>query len=86
MDNADPSKTTFRAIEINNYNALALLVEGVVIDSEGVIVDDSNAPARMLWIPGVQGTTNMVANLIWLRITPSRSPTSCFGSTPPKTM
>ena len=61
VDNADPSKTTVSAIEINNYNALALLIEGVVIDTEGVIVDDSNAPARMLWIPGVQGTTNMVA-------------------------
>ena len=62
VDNADPSKVTLSAIEINNYNALALLIEGVTIDSEGVIVDDSNAPARMLWIPGVQGTTNMVAS------------------------
>ena len=62
VDNADPSKVTLSAIEINNYNALALLVEGVTIDSEGVIGDDSNAPARMLWIPGVQGTTNMVAS------------------------
>ena len=61
VDNADPSKVTLSAIEINNYNALALLVEGVTIDSEGVIVDDSDAPARMLWIPGVQGTTNVAA-------------------------
>ena len=41
VDNADPSKVTLSSIEINNYNALALLVEGVMIDSEGVIVDDS---------------------------------------------
>lgn len=61
IDNADPGQTTLSAIEINNYKGLALLVEGVTIDSEGVIVDDSNACARMLFIPGVQGTTSVVA-------------------------
>jgi hypothetical protein len=59
VNNADPEQTTLSAIEINNYFGLPLLVEGVTIDNEGVIIDDSNAPARMLFIPGVQGTTNV---------------------------
>jgi hypothetical protein len=61
VNNADPAQTTQSAIEINNYSDLALLVEGVTIDSEGVIVDDSDACVRMLYIPGVQGTTTVVA-------------------------
>jgi hypothetical protein len=59
VHNADPIKTTLSAIEINNYKGLALLVEGVTIDTEGVIVNDDNACVRMLYIPGVQGTTNV---------------------------
>jgi hypothetical protein len=61
VNNADPSKATQSAIEINNYNRLALLIEGVTIDNEGGIVDDANACVRMLFIPGVQGTTNVAA-------------------------
>jgi hypothetical protein len=59
VDNADPSRTTLSAIEINNYKGLALLVEGVTIDNEGGIIDDADACIRMLYIPGVQGTTTM---------------------------
>jgi hypothetical protein len=59
LNNADPEQTTLSAIEINNYLGLALLVEGVNIDSEGTIVDDADACVRMLYIPGVQGTTNV---------------------------
>lgn len=59
LKNADPAKVTLSAIEINNYQRLALFIEGVTIDSEGVIIDDADAPVRMLYIPGVQGTTNM---------------------------
>jgi hypothetical protein len=59
VDNADPAQMTSNAIEINNYKGLALLVEGVTIDTEGGIVDDANACVRMLYIPGVQGTTNL---------------------------
>jgi len=56
VNNADPEQTTLSEIEINNYYGLALLVEGVTIDNEGTIIDDGDAPARMLFIPGVQGT------------------------------
>jgi hypothetical protein len=59
INNADPTKVTLSAIEINNYLGLPLLMEGVTIDAQGTIIDDSNAPARMLFIPGVQGTTNV---------------------------
>ena len=59
INNADPTQTTLSAIEINNYDGLALMVEGVTIDSEGIIVDDADACVRMLYIPGVQGTTSM---------------------------
>jgi hypothetical protein len=61
VNNADPGKVTLSAIEINNYKGLALLVEGVTIDTEGQIVDDDNACVRMLFIPGAQGTTNVTA-------------------------
>lgn len=61
LNNADPAQTTLSAIEINNYKELALFIEGVTIDSEGTIIDDSDAPVRMLYIPGVQGTTTNVA-------------------------
>jgi hypothetical protein len=61
VNNADPTKVTLSAIEINNYKGLALLVEGVTIDNEAQIVDDANACVRMLYIPGVQGTTNVTA-------------------------
>jgi hypothetical protein len=57
--NADPEQTTLSAIEINNYYGLALLVEGVTIDNEGVIINDADACVRMLYIPGVQGTTTV---------------------------
>jgi hypothetical protein len=60
VNNADPSQTTLSAIEINNYLGLALLVEGVTIDAEGVIINDADACVRMLYIPGVQGTTTTV--------------------------
>jgi hypothetical protein len=60
LNNADPAQVTLSAIEINNYLGLALLVEGVTIDSEGVIVDDADACVRMLYIPGVQGTNSVV--------------------------
>jgi hypothetical protein len=59
IDNADPSKVTQSSIEINNYAGLALLVEGVTIDTEGVIVNDADACVRMLFIPGVQGTNRV---------------------------
>lgn len=59
VNNADPKQTTQSAIEINNYDGLALLVEGVTIDNEGVIINDADAPMRMLYIPGVQGTTSV---------------------------
>ena len=61
VQNADPSKVTLSAVEINNYKGLALLLEGVTLDNEAQIVDDSNACVRMLFIPGVQGTTNIKA-------------------------
>ena len=61
VNNADPEKTTLSAIEINNYKGLALLVEGVNIDNQGTIVNDADACVRMLYIPGVQGTTLTVA-------------------------
>jgi hypothetical protein len=59
VNNADPEQTTLSEIEINNYYGLPLLIEGVTIDNEGVIIDDADAPVRMLFIPGVQGTTNV---------------------------
>lgn len=59
LNNADPAKTTLSEIEINNYNRLSLFIEGVTIDSEGTIIDDADAPVRMLYIPGVQGTATM---------------------------
>jgi hypothetical protein len=61
VNNSNPSKTTLSAIEINNYYGLALLVEGVTIDNEGVTIDDADACVRMLFIPGVQGTTSKTA-------------------------
>jgi len=61
LNNADPGKVTLSAIEINNYKGLALLVEGVTIDTEAQIVNDDNACVRMLYIPGVQGTTNVAS-------------------------
>jgi hypothetical protein len=61
VNNADPSNVTLSAIEINNYDGLALLVEGVTIDDEGVIIDDADACVRMLYIPGVQGTSTTAA-------------------------
>jgi hypothetical protein len=61
LSNADPAKVTLSAIEINNYKGLALLVEGVTIDTEAQIINDENACVRMLYIPGVQGTTNVTA-------------------------
>jgi hypothetical protein len=62
VDNADPNKTTQSSIPINNYLDIQLLVEGVTIDMEGDIIDDTNALVRMLFIPGVQGTTNITSN------------------------
>jgi hypothetical protein len=59
VNNADPEQTTLSAIEINNYLGLALLVEGVTIDAEGVIISDVDACVRMLYIPGVQGTNTL---------------------------
>ena len=59
VNNADPEQTTLSEIEINNYYGLPLLIEGVTIDNEGVIIDDTDACVRMLFIPGVQGTTNV---------------------------
>ena len=59
VDNAEPLKTTLSEIPINNYYQTQLLLEGVTIDNEGDIVDDTNACVRMLYIPGVQGTTNV---------------------------
>jgi hypothetical protein len=61
ISNADPSKATLSEIEINNYLGLALLVEGVTIDNEGVTIDDADACVRMLYIPGVQGTTSVAS-------------------------
>ena len=61
INNSDPSHPTLSEVEINNYKGLALLLEGVPIDSEGVIADDENACVRMLYIPGVQGTTTVGA-------------------------
>jgi hypothetical protein len=59
INNADPQKTTLSAIAVNNTVGLGLLVEGVTIDNEGGIVNDDNACVRMLYIPGVQGTTTV---------------------------
>jgi hypothetical protein len=59
VDNADPNKTTLGEILVDNFLQENLLVEGVTIDSEGDIVDDANACVRMLYIAGVQGTTNV---------------------------
>jgi hypothetical protein len=61
LNNADPAQTTQSAIEINNYKELSLFIEGVTIDNEGTIIDDADACVRMLYIPGVQGTTTMAA-------------------------
>jgi hypothetical protein len=62
VDNTDPNKTTQSTIPINNYLDIQLLVEGVTIDSKHNIIDDTNAAVRMLFIPGVQGTTNVTSN------------------------
>jgi hypothetical protein len=59
LTNADPQQVTLTAVEINNYLDTGLLVEGVTINTEGEIIDDTDACVRMLFIPGVQSTNNV---------------------------
>jgi hypothetical protein len=59
INNAHPTAVTLSSIAINNYLGIPLLVEGVTIDSEGVIIDDSDACVRMLYVYGVQSTNTV---------------------------
>jgi len=61
INNVDPSQTTISPIEVSNYRETPLLVEGVTINSEGEVIDDTDACVRMLYIPGVQGTQTLAA-------------------------
>ncbi len=55
--NADPLKTTELAMDLNNYNLLPVVIEGVTVGADGQEAGLADAPVRMLYVFGTHGTS-----------------------------
>ena len=56
LNNADPAATSQLSVPISNYPQLPVLVTVVTLDDNEVEVDVTDAPVRMMYVYGAQGT------------------------------
>jgi hypothetical protein len=60
--NSDPLAVTQIALDISNYHWVTILVEGLTVGEDGTAVNEIDAPVRMMFVFGAQGTRTITGD------------------------